>query len=66
MSKIKKKTNKSIASRFKVTARGKLKAGHGGISHLLTKKSSKRKRRLAKRKVMEATQANKYKQLIGA
>ena len=66
MPKVKKKTRKSIASRCKVTANGKLKGGHAGKNHLLTKKSAKRKRRLSKIDVVTATQAKKYKQLIGA
>lgn len=66
MAKIKKKTNKSISSRFKVTARRQLKASHAGLNHLLTKKSARRKRRMARRDVVQATQAKKYNQLIGA
>jgi|BEDMetMinimDraft_2_1075160.scaffolds.fasta_scaffold02051_4 large subunit ribosomal protein L35 len=38
------RTRKSIASRFKVTAQGKVLRAHARKSHLLVKKSSKRKR----------------------
>ena len=40
------KTKKSAAKRFKMTGTGKLKRFKAGHSHILTKKSPKRKRRL--------------------
>ncbi|HDD43456.1 MAG TPA: 50S ribosomal protein L35 [Candidatus Desulfofervidus auxilii] len=40
------KTNRSAAKRFKITAKGKIRRGQGWHSHLLRKKSAKRKRRL--------------------
>jgi len=40
------KTNRSAAKRFKVTGSGKVRRGKGWHSHLLRKKSAKRKRRL--------------------
>ncbi len=40
------KTNKSAAKRFKVTGSGKVKRRHAFKSHILTKKSPKRKRQL--------------------
>ena len=40
------KTNRAAAKRFRKTASGKFKAGHAFKSHILTKKTSKRKRRL--------------------
>lgn len=40
------KTHRGAAKRFKVTGSGKIKRGHAGKSHILTKKSSKRKRNL--------------------
>lgn len=43
----KQKTRKSVAKRFKLTARGKIKRTTAGRGHLLTGKSSKRKRQLA-------------------
>lgn len=42
------KTSKSIAKRFKFTKKGKIKYQRCGKSHLLSKKESKRKRRLRK------------------
>jgi len=40
------KTHRGAAKRFKVTATGKIKRGHGYKSHLLTSKSAKRTRKL--------------------
>jgi large subunit ribosomal protein L35 len=44
----KQKTHKGAAKRFKVTATGKVKRGHSMHSHILTKKSMGRKRKLRK------------------
>jgi large subunit ribosomal protein L35 len=40
------KTNRGAAKRFRKTASGRFKAGHAFKSHILTKKSTKRKRGL--------------------
>jgi len=40
------KTNRAAAKRFKKTARGGFKRSHSHLRHILTKKSSKRKRHL--------------------
>ena len=42
------KTNRSAAKRFKLTGTGKLKRNKAYKSHILTKKSAKRKRNLRK------------------
>lgn len=42
------KTNRSAAKRFKITGKGKVKRMRAFKSHILTKKSAKRKRRLRK------------------
>ncbi len=60
------KTNKSVASRFKVTGTGKLLRGSQGRRHKLTKKSSVRKRRLGNPKTVSETQLKMYKIMIGA
>ena len=44
----KQKTHRGAAKRFKLTAKGKVKRGHSGHTHILTKKSTKRKRNLRK------------------
>ena len=41
------KTHRGAAKRFKKTGTGKLKRGHAFHSHILTKKSSSRKAKLA-------------------
>jgi len=41
------KTNRGAAKRFKRTGSGKLRRSRANHSHILTKKSPKRKRRLA-------------------
>lgn len=46
MAKRKSKTCKTAVKRFKVTGAGKILRGHIGHGHLLSKKSSARKRRL--------------------
>lgn len=42
------KTHRGAAKRVKMTASGKLKRGHAYTSHILNKKSPKRKRNLRK------------------
>ena len=42
------KTHSGAKKRFKVTPRGKLRGRHAMTSHILEKKSSRRKRRLSK------------------
>ena len=42
----KQKTHKGAAKRFRLTSTGKVRRGHSGKAHILTKKSSKRKRKL--------------------
>ena len=41
------KTHSAAAKRFKLTGSGKIKRHHAGAAHILTKKSRKRKKRLA-------------------
>ena len=40
------KTHKGAAKRFRLTATGKVKRGHSHARHILTKKTTKRKRQL--------------------
>jgi large subunit ribosomal protein L35 len=53
------KTHRGAAKRFKKTASGKFKRGHAFKSHILEKKSSKRKRNL--RKATLAHDSNEHK-----
>lgn len=55
-----------MKARFKVTGRGKLKRTRPGRRHILTKKSSKRKRHLGKSTLVDSGQVKMYKILIGA
>jgi large subunit ribosomal protein L35 len=55
------KTRKSVAKRFKVTARGKLLRTRGGRRHLLQCKSAKRKRKLAKSILVHDSDAARIK-----
>ncbi len=48
----KQKTHKGIAKRFKLTANGKVKCRSAGRGHILSSKSSKRKRQLRKDTVL--------------
>ncbi|MCD6408510.1 50S ribosomal protein L35 [bacterium] len=47
------KTKKSVAKRFKITGTGKVKHFGAGGSHLLSKKNSKRKRRIKKAQILK-------------
>ena len=61
----KQKTKRGAAKRFSVTAKGKVKRGRAYASHILTKKNTKRKRRLRQTTTLaNSTEANKIKQLI--
>ena len=58
------KTSKSAAKRFKVTGTGKLKRAKAYKSHILTKKSQKRKRNLRKSTVTDPTNAKNMKKIL--
>lgn len=49
------KTRKSVAKRFKVTGSGKILRASAGRRHLLSSKNAKRKRQLAKTKLVHET-----------
>jgi large subunit ribosomal protein L35 len=52
--KIKLKTRKAAAKRFKLTAGGKVIRGHAYARHILTSKASKRKRKLDQNTLVSA------------
>ena len=58
------KTNRAAAKRFKKTGTGKLKRNKAYKSHILTKKSTKRKRNLRKTSVADTTNVKQIKRLI--
>ena len=53
-------TRKAVKAKFKVTGTGKLLRNRPGRRHILTKKSSKRKRSLAKQVVVDHGQTKMY------
>lgn len=55
------KTKKAVAKRFKVTGTGKVLRAHAGRRHLLSSKSAKRKRKLAKAAVVDKTDEARIK-----
>jgi large subunit ribosomal protein L35 len=59
------KTVKALHAKFRVTAKGKLKRGRPGRRHILTKKSSNKKRQLQRPAYVSPTQAATYKRLMG-
>ena len=58
------KSNSGAKKRFKVTKNGKIKCGHAFKSHILNKKTTKRKRNLRKVVVVDATSVAKVKKMI--
>jgi large subunit ribosomal protein L35 len=63
--KIKLKTNRAAAKRFKMTATGKIKRGQSMKRHILTKKAAGRKRGLRKSVlVSDADAANVRRMLL--
>lgn len=58
------KTKKAAAKRFKVTGTGKLKRMKAYKSHILTKKTTKRKRNLRKATMTDATNFKNMKKIL--
>ncbi|MFW6089131.1 MAG: 50S ribosomal protein L35 [Gemmatimonadota bacterium] len=61
----KQKTNRSAAKRFKKTGTGKIKRRKAYTSHILTKKSPKRKRNLRKPTLVSSADKKRVKRLLG-
>jgi len=59
------KTNKSVAKRIKVTARGKLMRNRPGAGHLKSVKSPKRRRRFRKAAPVPKAFAKQARRLLG-
>ncbi len=57
------KTNRSAAKRFKATGTGKLKRNKAYKSHILTKKTTKNKRRLRKPIMTDPTNVGNMKKI---
>lgn len=64
MAKLKLKTHKGAAKRFKVTAGGKILRRHSFARHILTSKPSKRKRRLAKPNEVSSADARHIRAML--
>jgi len=60
----KQKTHKGAAKRFKITAGGKVMRNHSMRSHILTKKTTKRKRHLRQQAEVQGKFVNKVKDLL--
>jgi large subunit ribosomal protein L35 len=60
------KTHSGAKKRFKLTGKGKVKARHAFTSHILEKKSPKRKRRLGNAAILSDHDAPRVKNLLNA
>ncbi len=58
------KTNKGTAKRFKVTGTGKVTRYNAGSGHIKSKKSSKRKRKMRRRSLVDKSQESLIKELL--
>ena len=58
------KTKKAAAKRFKVTGTGKLKRNKANKSHILTNKTTKRKRNLRKATLVDDTNVKTMKKIM--
>ncbi|HOE79215.1 MAG: 50S ribosomal protein L35 [Smithellaceae bacterium] len=58
------KTHRGAAKRFKITAGGKVKRSRAFASHILTKKTTKRKRGLRKAALVHPANESAIKRLI--
>ncbi|MBN2071264.1 MAG: 50S ribosomal protein L35 [Candidatus Krumholzibacteriota bacterium] len=59
------KTNRGAAKRFRLTGNGKIKRGKAYASHILTKKSTKRKRNLRKQTLAATSDVKRIKRMLG-
>ncbi len=58
------KTKRGAAKRFKKTGSGKIKRSKAFTSHILTKKSTKRKRNLRKSGLVDASNAKTIRKIL--
>ena len=59
------KTNSGAKKRFRLTGTGKIKRKHAYKSHILTKKSTKRKRNLGYWTTIDKTNESNVKMMLG-
>lgn len=60
----KQKTNSGAKKRFKITGTGKIKRKHAFHSHILTKKSNKRKRNLVSATLVSSSDMDRVSALL--
>lgn len=60
------KTNRGAAKRFRKTASGRIKRKRGYLRHILTKKSSKRKRKLRQPAYVSKVDEARIKRLLSS
>ena len=58
------KTNRGAAKRFKTTATGRFKRSQGYLNHILTKKSTKRKRHLRGQLIVKAADEKALRRML--
>ena len=58
------KTNRGAAKRFKATGSGKIRRSKAFTSHILTSKSSKRKRHLRQRGLIDAADTKAVRRML--
>jgi len=58
------KTNRGAAKRFKITGSGKVRRQKANKSHILTKKSPKRKRNLRKSGLVDSTNMRAVRRML--
>jgi len=58
------KSHSGAKKRFKLTSKGKVRSRHAMRSHILGKKSAKRKRRLEQEKILKKPDARRAKELL--
>lgn len=62
--KLKLKTHKGAAKRFKLTASGKVIRGHAFARHILTSKASKRKRKLGQTTTVDPADVRHVRRML--
>ena len=59
------RTNRGAKKRFRLTGKKKVKRSKAYASHILTKKSSKRKRKLRKDDTVASSEVKRVKRMLG-
>jgi large subunit ribosomal protein L35 len=58
------KTNRAACKRFRVTGTGKIRRNHAFMNHILTKKTTKRKRKLRKAGLVESSDRRRVRRML--